>query len=526
MLQRLRSRSTKAGAEGDGPRVAIVGAGPGGLAAAMMLAAEGARVTLYEKGAAVGGRTRVVSLGEGYKFDIGPTFFLYPQVLREVFSRCGLDLGAYVELARIDPQYRLDFGDGTGLAATPDLARMAAEIARLNPADAAALPRFMADNRAKLEAFGPILKSAFSGLSDLMKLEMLPALKWLRPTQSVDEDLARYFSDERVRLTFSFQTKYLGMSPFRCPSLFTILSFLEYEYGVWHPIGGCGAVSEAMSEAAQTLGADVRLNADVEGLAFEGRRAVGVRVGGAVEPADAVIVGADFAGTVPRLVPDGLRKRWSDAKIDKAKFSCSTVMLYLGIEGDYPELDHHTIFLAEDYKANIAQIEAGMGPPDEPSIYVQNPARTDDTFRTAHGVSLYVLAPVGNLKGGVDWEAEKAGFRDRMIDMLEARGLTDLRQRIRVERMLTPQDWQDDYGLYAGATFNLAHGLDQMLMLRPRNRFEDVDGVYLVGGGTHPGSGLPVIYEGARITADLLMKDLGLARPATRGGPMMLEAGE
>ena len=314
---------------------------------------------------------------------------------------------------------------------------MAAEIARLNPKDAAALPRFMADNRAKLEAFGPILKSAFSGLSDLMKLEMLPALKWLRPTQSVDADLARYFEDERVRLTFSFQTKYLGMSPFRCPSLFTILSFLEYEYGVWHPIGGCGAVSEAMSEAAQTLGAQVRLHADVEGIAFEGRRAVGVKVGGEMEPADAVVVGADFAGTVPRLVPDGLRKRWTDAKIDKAKFSCSTVMLYLGLEGDYPHLDHHTIFLAEDYKTNIAQIEAGAGPPDQPSIYVQNPARTDDTFRTPEGVSLYVLAPVGNLKGGVDWEAERSAFRDRMLDMLEARGLTDLRARIRVERMLT-----------------------------------------------------------------------------------------
>ncbi|MEM7565930.1 MAG: phytoene desaturase family protein [Pseudomonadota bacterium] len=526
MLQRLRSRSTKPGVEGSGPRIAIVGAGPGGLAAAMMLSAEGARVTLYEKGSAVGGRTKVVTLEGGYKFDIGPTFFLYPQVLREVFERCGLDMDGFIELARVDPQYRLDFGDGTGISATPDLEAMAAEIAKINEKDAASLQRFMEDNRAKLAAFGPILKSAFSGVSDVLKMEMLPALRWLRPTQSVNDDLARYFEDERVRLTFSFQTKYLGMSPFRCPSLFTILSFLEYEYGVWHPIGGCGAVSEAMSEAAQTLGAEVRLDADVTGIAFEGKRAVGVRIGDAVEPADAVIVGADFAGTVPQLVPNGLRKRWTDAKIDKAKFSCSTVMLYLGIEGDYPHLDHHTIFLAEDYKANIQEIEEGFGPPSDPSVYVQNPAKTDPSFRTEAGVSLYVLAPVGNLKGGADWEASKAAFREQILDKLEARGLTDLRARIRTERMMTPEDWQDEYGLYAGATFNLAHGLDQMLMLRPRNRFEDVDGVYLVGGGTHPGSGLPVIYEGARITADLLMKDLGLARPVTQGGPMMLEAGE
>ncbi len=174
----------------------------------------------------------------------------------------------------------------------------------------------------------------------------------------MDDDLARHFRDPRVRLAFSFQTKYLGMSPFNCPSLFTILSLLEYEFGVWHPMGGCGAVSAAMGRAARDLGVTFKLGTPAEEIIFEGRRAVGVRSREGVQPADAVVINADFAGTVPKLIPGALRKQWPDAKLDKAKYSCSTFMLYLGIEGRY-DLDHHTIFLSKDYTGNIADIEAG-----------------------------------------------------------------------------------------------------------------------------------------------------------------------
>lgn len=490
-------------------RVAIVGAGPGGLAASMLLSAAGLEVTTFERLKSVGGRTRVVEDG-GYRFDIGATFFLYPEIIRSIFKRCGLDFDRFVRLVRIDPQYKLSFEGGPDIHAWYDIERLRSEIAKIDPRDAQRVGRFLDRGRRKLKAFTPILQRPFTRWSDFLSADLLSALPVLSPFKSVDTDLNAVFRDPRTRLAFSFQTKYLGMSPFRCPSLFTILAFLEYEYGVWHPLGGCGRVSEAMAEAATSLGVEIRTSAPVEGIAFDGRTATGVHTSEGFEPFDAVVINADFADAVPRLIPSALRKRWSDKAISDLKLSCSTFMLYLGIEGDCPQLDHHTIFLARDYRRNIDEIEAGERPPAEPSIYVQNPGRTDGAFGSPDASSLYVLVPVGTC-GTIDWAAERDGYADTVIDRLERLGVPRLRERIRYKKVVTPDDWRSDMAIHRGATFNLAHSLDQLLYFRPHNRMQDLNNVYLVGGGTHPGSGLPVIYDGARITSDLLLQDFGLA---------------
>jgi len=355
-------------------RVAIVGAGPGGLASAMLLAKAGVDVTVYESRDCVGGRSSTIAGPTGvgtFRFDMGPTFFLYPRVLSDIFTACGRRLEDEVDLIRLDPQYHLVFEAGGDIQATGDMTRMAAEVARFSPADAAALPRFMSDNRKKLQVFRPVLENAFNSMRDLMRPEVMKGLSHLRPHRSVDSDLGTYFRDERVRLAFSFQSKYLGMSPFRCPSLFTILSFMEYEYGVYHPRGGTGAVMAAMARVARSLGVKVKLAEPVEDILFEGKRAVGVRTRDGEARYDALVIGSDFAQTMTRLVPDAIRRRWSDRKIATKKFSCSTFMMYLGIEGTIPDLSHHTIYLAEDYRRNIAEIEAGLAPAS-PSFYVQN----------------------------------------------------------------------------------------------------------------------------------------------------------
>ena len=495
-------------------RVGVIGAGPGGLAAAMLLASAGADVTVHERLPEVGGRsgTVVADAPTGrYKFDIGPTFFLYPQILEEIFQAAGSRLADHVDLIRLDPQYRLVFEAGGQIDATPDPTRMAAELARFSPDDAKALPRFMADNRAKLIAFRPVLQSPFNSFRDLLDPQVIKALAWLRPTKSVDGDLSGYFSDERVRLAFSFQSKYLGMSPFRCPSLFTILSFMEYEYGVYHPRGGTGAVMAAMARVARSMGAKIKLNEPIDDILFEGKRAVGVRTASGEARYDALVINSDFAQTMTKLVPDAIRRRWSDRKIASKKFSCSTFMMYLGIEGDLPDLSHHTIYLAEDYKTNIAEIEAGMAPAN-PSFYVQNACVTDPALAPPGHSTLYVLIPVGHrMDGAAEWgPADVARYRAVAMQRLARIGIPDLEKRIRFEKVLTPVDWEHDLQVYRGATFNLAHNLAQMLHFRPRNRFEDLQNVYLVGGGTHPGSGLPVIFESARITSRLMAEDLNL----------------
>lgn len=517
-------------------RILIVGAGPGGLAAAMLLAKAGLDVTVLEKRDRVGGRTSTittepVSGGRGFKFDMGPTFFLYPRILEEVFAMCGRDLHREVEMVRLDPQYHLLFegedGDVVGdLRATPNVKRMQAEIARLSPEDAERFPRFIEENRKKFDAFTPILQQPWEGVQDYAKLSMLKMLPLVRPWASVDGDLSRYFKDQRIRLAFSFQSKYLGMSPFKCPSLFTILSYLEYDYGVFHPTGGCAAVSEAMARVAQDMGVKIELNADVSEMTFSDalgkEHCTGLIVNGESRAGDAVVVNADFANAMNKLVPNGVRKRWTDDKLEKKKYSCSTFMMYLGVDippedlhgFDGKGLEHHSIFLAHDYPKNLDQIENQHVLSENPSVYVQHAGRTDPTMAPPGMSSLYVLAPVTHEHGNVDWSTQTQAFRAKVLQQLTKMGLpADLESRIRYEKIMTPVTWRDEMEIYKGATFNLAHNLGQMLHLRPRNRFEDVDGVYLVGGGTHPGSGLPVIYEGARITARLLLEDLGVALP-------------
>ena len=489
--------------------VVVVGAGPGGLAAAILLAQSGVRVTVVERRGQVGGRTSTLEQ-DAFKFDVGPTFFLYPRVLREIFAAAGRDLDAEVPMTRLDPQYRLVFGSGGELLATPDRERMERAIAAISPEDASRFHLFYEHNREKLDRFTPFFETHFDSWRDLATPAMMRLLPMLAPWKSLDSYLNTYFKDERIRLGFSFQSKYLGMSPFRCPSLFSILSFMEYEHGVFHPTGGCGAVSTAMARVATEMGVEILLDEPVEQVEFEGRKAVGVRTATRNLPADAVVMNADFARAMRRMVPDRLRRRWTDERIGKKKFSCSTFMMYLGIEGRYDDLSHHTIYLTKNYKQNLRDIEELHVLSEDPSFYVQNACVTDPTMAPKGSSTLYVLLPVTHKSPNVDWAKETPRFRSLALKQLEKVGITGVEDRIRTERVLTPAGWDSEFELHLGSTFSMAHSLRQMLHLRPHNRFEDLDGVYLVGGGTHPGSGLPVIFESARITSRLLLQDLRL----------------
>lgn len=488
-------------------KIIIIGAGPGGLASAILLAAAGQKVKVIERLPVVGGRTSSVQ-SDGYCFDLGPTFFLYPRVLDEIFRAAGTTLQDEVEMVRLDPQYRIQFGAGGHMDCSSSIPEMERQISALCPADAPGFSRFLDENRTKLRLMEPCLESSFDGWRSILKPRVLKLLPMLRPHQSVDTYLKRFFSDDRVRLAFCFQSKYLGMSPFRCPSLFSILSFLEYEHGVWHPIGGCSAVTEAMARVARRLGVEISLEDEVQEITFTGRRATGVRTRKGNEGASAIVLNADFARAAQRLIPDRLRRKWTDRRLASKKFSCSTFMLYLGIEGTY-DLPHHTIHISSDYVRNLDEIENRHVLSADPSFYVQNACVTDPSLAPAGHSTLYVLVPVSHRHPNINWSEERERFRALALQQIAKAGFIDVEKRIRFEKVITPDEWDTSYEIAHGATFNLAHTLDQMLHLRPHNRFEDVEGIYLVGGGTHPGSGLPVIFEGARISATHLLKDLG-----------------
>jgi len=497
------------------PKIAVVGAGPGGLASAVLLAGRGLDVTIYESQPRIGGRTGCVAMGD-FSVDLGPTFFLMPHVLQEVFSAVDRDLNDYVDLRRLDPMYRLLIGQqdapDISIDATQDTARMAAQLGALHPEDGKAFEQFVAHNRRKLNAAEPILRRPIRSFRDLIRPDAARVLPVLKPTETVDSLSSKYFKHPASKIAVGFQSKYLGMSPYDCPSLFTILPYIEYEYGVWHPVGGCHALMQGLASVFEELGGKIRTGTPVNRIRVERGRVTGLELSDEVVPCDHAVINADATWALKNLFPRSIRGKTTDASLDRKKYSCSTFMMYLGIDGEV-DLPHHTIRTAPDYRGNLEDIGgldgAGGSLTQDPSFYVCNPSVTDPTLAPDGCSSLYVLLPTPNTRAPINWKAEEPVCRGRLLERMRTLLGVDLTERIREEFVLTPDDWASR-NINFGATFNLAHSLDQMLHKRPQHRVPFADGAWLVGGGTHPGSGLPVIFLSAQITSDLVLKELGI----------------
>ena len=493
----------------DSQDVLIVGAGPGGLVSALLLAHSGVKVTMLEKSSSVGGRTKIVEM-DGFKFDRGPTFFHYPEVIEEIFQAIGRDAHQELGLIPLDPSYRLTFGAGGSIDATSNLDEMTERIRELSgDKNAKGFEKYVLENRKKLDYSRVCLQTPWKGPSDLLTKRAMKVATILKPWASVASDLSRLFDDERVRLAMSFQTKYLGMSPFHAPSLFTILAFLEYEHGIFHAEGGLGSITKRMSEIAIELGVDIKLETEVEELIFDNKTVVGVKTNEREYRAKKVVLNADFAHAMTTLVPNTKRKRWSDKKLESKGYSCSTFMLYLGIDKQYDQ-PHHQIYASEKYEGNLKDITNHKITWEDPSLYVQNACVTDSTLAPPGQSTLYVLVPVPNTDDSITWDEIKDEYSEVILDMMESKlGFENIRDSIVSKTIVTPDDWGSS-DIYRGAVFNLAHSLDQMLWRRPQNRFEEFNNLFLVGGGTHPGSGLPTIFESGRITSKLILSDLGV----------------
>jgi phytoene desaturase len=485
-------------------RILIVGAGPGGLTTGMLLAAGGHRVEVFEKNPHVGGRNAALRLGP-YTFDTGPTFLMLVQGLEEIFADCGRELGDYLDLKKIDPLYRLRFPGGKDFFPSDDEARMVADIERLFPGEGAHYRRYKAKEGKKLDRVYPCLRHPYLSPLDFLRWGFLRALPHIDAFASVYDRLASYFDAEFLRIAMTFQAKYLGMSPWKCPATFTILSLIEQRWGIFHPIGGLSAISGAMAKVIGELGGSIRLNAPVKEVVVKGRRAMGlVLEGGEAVEGDAVVINPDFAWAMKHLVKPEHRRQYTDERLARMEYSCSTFMLYLGLDTTY-DLPHHNVVFADDYHRNVGEIVESKVLSGDPSFYVQNASATDPTLAPAGHSAVYVLVPVPNQTSGIDWVRETPGFRDLVLRRIrEKTELTDLDRHLVMEKVLTPADWERDYHIYNGATFNLSHTINQMLYFRPHNRLEEFDGCYIVGGGTHPGSGLPTIYQSGRIAADLI----------------------
>ena len=474
----------------------------------MLLAKRGFKVTVFEKEDRIGGRNAAIRRG-GYTFDTGPTFLMMKFILDEVFEESGRRSEDYLKFLKLEPMYRLQFDD-VRLEPTTDREAMLRQLEQVFPGSGDGYLRFIAGEKRRFDLMYPCLQKDYSSLLQYLSRDLLRALPRLSIGRSLLDVLGGYFDPDKLKLSFTFQSKYLGMSAWECPGAFAILPYVEHAYGVYHVMGGLSEISEAMAKVLRELGGELRLNTPVKQLLLEGRSVRGVElVSGERVHADEIVINADFGYAMNHLVPKGVLRKYRPQKIDQCEFSCSTFMLYLGLDKLY-DLPHHTIFFAKDYKANIEDIFRRKVLSRDISFYVRNASINDASLAPEGHSAVYVLVPVPNNSAGIDWPRETRAFRDLVLETMEKRGgMAGLPSHIRQEVLFTPDTWQST-GVHLGATFNLAHSLSQMLYFRPHNKFEELDHCYLAGGGTHPGSGLPTIYESGRIAANRICRAHGI----------------
>lgn len=496
-------------------KIAIIGSGFGGLAEAIRLQARGYAVTVFEKRSSVGGRAYQL-VKNGYTFDMGPSLVTAPAIIRRVFEAAGKRMEDYIDLVPLDPFYRIYFHDGTFMDYTGDPVRMKEEMAKFDPRDAAQYDRFFRDVKGIYDAVITEGLGSTPFLTMKSFLKFAPRALSLGGLTPVYTYAKKYFRDERNRFAFSFHPLFIGGSPFRAPSIYIMIPYLERDGGVWFARGGMYSLVRAFEKVFRELGGTIRTSAEVGEIVVEGGTARGLRVNGEFVEADGVVSNGDVAWTYKHLIAPRHRRKWTDRAIDRLHISMSVFLLYIGTRRKYDQLKHHTLILSKRYRELVADIFDRKVLPDDFSLYLHVPTRTESSMAPPGCESMYLLAPVPHLGSNTDWSVEGPRYRDRILEFLERDfGMTDLRSSIDVLEMFTPKDFEGRLNAHLGNAFSIEPRLTQSAYFRPHNRSEDVRRLYLVGAGTHPGGGVPGVLLGAEATERCVIEDLGASGGAT-----------
>ncbi len=483
----------------EAPHAVVVGAGFGGLAAAVRLLVRGYRVTVIDRLDQPGGRARVFRR-DGYTFDAGPTLITAPFLFDELWTLAGKRREDHVDLVEISPFYAIRFDAGEVFRYSGDAEAMRQEIARFNPSDVAGYERFLKKSRAIYEVgFEALGHVPFGRPLDMARI--VPAMVALESHRTVYGLVSKYIKDPRLRVVFSFHPLLVGGNPFSTTSIYALIAFLERKWGVWYAMGGTGAMVRGIADLIDGLGGTFRLGETVEEITVEGGRATGVRLAsGETVEADVVVSNADAAWTYRHLVRSEHRKRWTDARLDRAKLSMSLFVWYFGTDRRYEGVAHHTILLGPRYKELLDDIFRRHRLADDFSLYLHRPTATDPGMAPEGHDGFYVLSPVPHLASGDPWDAAQTErYRKAVEAYLERTVLPDLSKHVTVSLTLTPKGFLDDYLSVEGAAFSFQPVLTQSAYFRPHNASEDVERLYLVGAGTHPGAGMPGVLSSARV---------------------------
>ncbi len=473
------------------------------MATALRLRAQGHDVTLLEKLDKPGGRAYVFEQ-DGYSFDAGPTVITAPWLIHELFELFGKRSEDYVRIVPVHPFYRIYFHDKSFFEYNNEPGFIEENIRKFNPDDVEGYREFM--KRTK-----PIFEKGFIELADKPFLtfgsmvKVLPDLLRLGSHRSVYSYVSKYISDPRLRMVFTFHPLLVGGNPFHTTSIYAMIHYLEKEWGVHYAMGGTGAVIRAFAKLFEEEGGTLRLNTEVDEILVSNRRATGVRLkDGTVLPADIVVSNADVAYTYLRMIKPEHRRKYSDAKVSRMRYSMSLFVVYFGTTRQYPDIAHHDIILSHRYRELLEDIFTNKILSDDFSLYLHRPTATDPSMAPEGCDAFYALVPVPHNASGIDWDSEGPRFRDRIMDFLEKNYLPELKSHIGTIRHFTPNDFQHRLNSYLGSAFSVEPILTQSAWFRPHNRSEDIDNLYFTGAGTHPGAGLPGVLSSAKIVEQLI----------------------
>lgn len=485
-------------------KIVVIGSGFGGLSAANRLQAQGHEVTIVEKRDMPGGRAYVYKQ-EGFTFDGGPTIITAPYLIDDVFEAAGKKREDYVKFVKLDPFYNVKFEDGTVFRYTDSEAEMVEQIRSFNPDDVAGYERFKERAQATYEKAMPLIDKPFLKLGDMLKAA--PDMVKVQAYRSVAGIVNSCFQDARLRQVFSFHPLFLGGNPFQSSAMYAMIHRLEMEMGVWFAMGGTGALVRAFAELFKDIGGKLRLNVEVSEILMDPAtsKARGVKLSDGEEIlADAVVCNSDLANSYMKLVPSRYRKRNTDRRITNFRYSMSLFVMYFGTDKKYDGIAHHEILMGPRYKELLSDIFTKKLLTEDFSLYLHRPSVTDPSLAPEGCDCWYVLSPVPNLLGTTDWKTQSKIYRDIVVEYLEERYMPDLSKHIITEHCIDPTHFRDTLNSHLGNAFGIEPTLTQSAWFRPHNVSEDIDNLFFVGAGTHPGAGIPGVISSGKIVADLV----------------------
>jgi phytoene desaturase len=489
--------------------VVIIGAGMGGLATALRLAHQGFQVSILEKQARPGGRSNVIE-ESGYRTDTGPTILVMKSAFEEMYRSIGQDINQRLKFVQLDPNYRIYYHDHTYIDLYSNMARLAQEVEQVEPGSAERLFRFIGEGARKYALGMDFVDRNYDRLTDLANPVAGLRLIQTSAHQNLYKQVARFFNhNDKLAKAFSFHAMFLGLSPFDALAMYSLITYADLALGMWYPLGGIYTIIEDMLTLADEMGVKIRTQAPVAEICIEAGRATGVILqSGERVPADLVISNADLPYTYKKLIPAGLRKKYTDERLDKMSYACSGYILFLGVDRLYPEMRHQALYFSKDYQANLEAIFTTKTLPEDPSFHLNNPTITDPGLAPDGHSLLYVLAPMPNLASNINWDESAPRVRNQLLYRLEQIVDPDIRRHIVWERQYCPTDWQKDINATLGTAFgSLSQGFFQSAYFRPHNKAREFQGLYFVGQGTYPGIGMPMVMISSRLVTERVLAE-------------------